>query len=181
MTACRLPAAGMCYTALAVLMVCSVPTATAAQDPDRPAPVSEIVKRVALDPTTYAPAVVAYEAHHLDWKSSQVFFQHGFLEHNGEFTVSGRADDTPVSYAAGNRTIVVTSVGVLRTSLIHNVSGALIERLLVERYPRHRTLLRRLWWIERMAFASYVSYRESAGHFRQWRRNEHLARQLGYQ
>ena len=177
-TTCRGRAAIYCI-ALNGLMVFAVPAA--AQDPDRPSFVIDIVKRVALDPTTYAPAVLAYEAHHLDWKSSQVFFRHGFLEHNGEFTLSGRPDDTPVSYAAGNRTIVATGFAVARTSLIHNVSGALIEHLLVERYPRHRPLVRRLGWIERIAFASYLSYRESASHFRQWRSNEQRARQLGYQ
>ena len=100
-TGCRLRSAGMSCVALMVAMVCSAPTGAAAQDSDRPSPVLDIVKRVASDPTTYVPAALAYEAHHLDWKSSQVFFQHGFLEHNGEFTLSGRPDDTPVSYARG--------------------------------------------------------------------------------
>ena len=34
--------------------------------------------------------------------------------------------------------------------------------------------------IERMAAASYLSYVMSAMHFRQWRKNERLARQLGF-
>ncbi|MEO8257300.1 MAG: hypothetical protein ABI868_08145 [Acidobacteriota bacterium] len=180
-TGCRLRSAGMGCIVLMAAMVCSAPTGAAAQDSDRPSPVLDIVKRVASDPTTYVPAALAYEAHHLDWKSSQVFFQHGFLEHNGEFTLSGRADDTPVSDGAGNCTIVAGGFAVLGTSMVHNVSGALIERLLVERYPGHRSLLRRLGWIERVAFASYLSYLQSADHLRQWRRNERLARQLGYQ
>ena len=180
-TGCLLRSAGMGCIAVMAALVCSAPTGAAAQDSDRPSPVLDIVKRVASDPTTYVPAALAYEAHHLDWKSSQVFFQHGFLEHNGEFTLSGRPDDTPVSYRVGNRTIVASGFAVLGTSLVHNVSGAVIERLLVERYPSHRRLVRRLGWIERMAFASYLSYRQSAGHLRQWRSNERLARQLGYQ
>ena len=172
--------ARICCAALASLMVFSVPRA-AAQDPDRPPPVADIIKLLALDPTTYAPAALAYEFHHLDWQSSQVFFQHGFLEHNGEFTVSGRADDTPVSYGVGNRRIVVAGFAVLRTSLIHNVSDAVIERVLVGRYPDHRKLVRSLGWIERISFAFYLSYRESASHFRQWRRNQQLAQRLGYE
>ena len=85
-----------------------------------------------------------------------------------------------MSYAAGNRRIVATGFAVLRTSLIHNVSSALIERLLLERLPRHRTLIRRLGWIERISFASCLSYRQSTSHFRQWRANVRLSRQLGY-
>jgi len=107
-TGCRLRSAGTRCIALLALMMCSDPIRAAAQNSDRPSPVVDIITRVVSDPTTYVPAALAYEAHHLDWKSSQVFFQHGFLEHNGEFTLSGRADDTPVSYGAGNRTIVAS-------------------------------------------------------------------------
>jgi hypothetical protein len=78
--------------ALVVAMILVCVTSASAQDPVRPTPAVDIVKRVVLDPTTYAPAVISYEGHHLDWKSSQVFFQHGFLEHSAEFTLSGHAD-----------------------------------------------------------------------------------------
>jgi hypothetical protein len=124
---------------------------------------------VVLDPTTYAPTVISYEGHHLDWTSSQVFFQHGFLEHSAEFTLSGRADDRPISYATGNRRIAATAFASLGVSLINNLTSAIIERALIERYPKHRKLTRTLGWVERISFASFLAYGESAAHFRRMR------------
>ena len=167
-----------------VLPVCAAllagPSVFAQAPPVRPSPFVEVFKRVAFDPTTYVPAVLSYEAHHLDWESSQVFFDHGFLEGNPEFTVSGRANDTPISYSAGNRQITKTVFAALGTSLLNNVAVAVVERAVLARYPTHRRLVRTLGWAERIAFASYLSYNESAVHFRQWQRNSDLARQLGY-
>jgi hypothetical protein len=163
---------------VAMILVCA--TSASAQDPARPTAAVDIVKRVVLDPTTYAPAVLSYEAHHLDWKSSQVFFQHGFLEHSAEFTLSGRADDRPIDYAAGNRRIVTTALTSLGLSLANNITTAFVERALIERYPKHRKLTRTLGWVERISFASLLAYGESATHLRQWRKNVQLAGQLGY-
>ena len=148
----------------------------------KPTPlVLNVVKRVALDPTTYAPAVVAWGATRLDWGSSQIFFQNGWHEQNSRFTVSGRGNDTPIGYAAGNRRILKDAAWNLRLSLINNVSEQLIEGLLIRRYPTHRKLLRTLGWIERIVAASYWTYQLSADHFRQWQANERHAQQLGYQ
>ena len=146
----------------------------------QPSPLLDVFKRVVFDPTTYAPGLVAYEAHHLDWSSSQVFFEHGYLEDNPEFTLSGLAHDVPVSYAAGNRQIAKTGFATLGVSLLHNTAVAVLERAAIERFPGHRHLVRVLGWTERIAFASYLSYSQSAVHFRQWQRNGDLARQLGY-
>jgi hypothetical protein len=143
--------------------------------------VLDVVKRVALDPTTYAPAIVAWGGTRLDWGSSQIFFQNGWREQNPRFTVSGRGNDIPVGYAAGNRKILKDSVWNLRLSLVNNVSEQLIEGLLIRRYPAHRRLLRTLGWIERIVAASYWAHQLSADHFRQWQANERLARGLGYQ
>ena len=143
--------------------------------------VRDVVRRVALDPTTYAPAVVGWGATRLDWGSSQIFFRNGWHEQNPRFTVSGRAGDPPIGYAAGNRKILKDSVWNLRLSLMNNVSEQLIEGLLIRRYPTHRRLLRALGWIERIVAASYWTYQLSADHFRQWRANERRARELGYQ
>ncbi|RPJ70287.1 MAG: hypothetical protein EHM24_16005 [Acidobacteria bacterium] len=140
----------------------------------------DVVKRVALDPTTYAPAVVAWGGTRLDWKSSQIFFENGWHEQNPRFTVSGRGNDTPIGYAAGNRKILTDSVWNLRLSLINNVSEQLIEGVLIRRFPTHRRLLRTLGWIERIVAASYWTYQLSADHFRQWQANERRAQQLGY-
>jgi hypothetical protein len=139
-----------------------------------------VVKHVTLDPTTYAPAVAGWTSTRLDWRSSQAFFEHGWVEGNSRFTVSGRGNDIAIGYAAGNRQILVDALGILQLSAVNNVSERVLERWLMPRFPNHRKLLAAIGWIERSALASYWSYRLSAGHLRQWRRNERLARQLGY-
>jgi hypothetical protein len=161
---------------LTILLLAS----SSASAQDQPSFMADLVKKVIFDPTTYAPAGVAWEAARLDWRSSQVFFQHGFVERNPGFTVSGNGDDKAIGYTAGNRQILIDAVGNLQLSVVNNVFARVTERLLMPRYPNHRTLLRRIGWIERNAMASYLSYRLSAGHLRQWRQNERLAHTLGY-
>jgi hypothetical protein len=153
-----------------------------AQEPraERDAPLlKEVAKRVALDPTTYAPTVVVYTARQLDWSSSQTLFTLGYLEANPRYTTSGLPNDTPVGYAVGNRRIAADTVALLGRSAANNAASALIEHVLIARAPRHRRLIRTLGWIERVAFASYWSHRLSRRHFEQWRDNERLARELG--
>ena len=178
----RLPIA----CSLLAAMLLAWPTSAAAQEqsPDEDAQRSSFLldtaKAVAFDHTTYAPAFLYYGSTRLDWSSSQVFFRHGILEHNERFTISGRPDDVPISYGAGNRMILMDTLTILQMSAVNNVTNNLIERVLIARYPRHRQLLRTLGWIERTGFASYWSYRLTAGHYRQWRANERGARQLGF-
>ena len=141
---------------------------------------SDVTKGVVLDPTTYAPAAILYQSMRLDWNSSQPFFQHGYLEANARYTMSGRGHDVPVSFSQGNQQILVESLLNVPMSIANNASTRVVERLLVDRFPNHPKLVRALGWIERTSFASYMSYRLSAKHFRQWQMNENLARQLGY-
>jgi hypothetical protein len=65
-------------------------------------------------------------------------------------------------------------------SVVNNLAANFVERVLIQRHPNHEKLFRRLGWIERVGFASYWSYRLSAGHLREWQDNERLARQRGY-
>jgi hypothetical protein len=123
--------------------------------------------------------VVVYTARQLDWSSSQAVFKYGYLEANARYTTTGLPNDTPVAYAVGNRRIARDTVGLLGRSVANNAACAVIERILIERAPRHRRLIRTLGWIERASFASHWSYRLSVRHFDQWRDNERLARQLG--
>jgi hypothetical protein len=146
--------------------------------PDRPSLAWEVTKRTVLDPTTYSPAVLSYGATRLDWDSSQVFFQHGFVEQNPRFTISGFSYDIPISHAAGNRQILLDTLGILQMSVVNNVTTNVLENVLIKRYPHRRKLLRTLGWIERIGFASFWSYRLSADHIRKWRENERLARQF---
>jgi len=162
-------------------LIVLVASSAAAQDRSPRITVTDVVKRVVFDPTTYAPAIVTAEAMHLDWRSSQVFFQHGWVEHNAQFTVSGRPDDIAIGYTDGKRVIVKDAFMNLQVSLLNNVSERVFEGLLMTRYPHHRTLLRTVGWIERITMASYRTYSQSAGHFRQWQANERRAQQLGYE
>ena len=163
-----------------VMLMCGVASAASAQDQAHRSLVPDVVKQVFLDPTTYAPAIVAWTATRLDWQTSQAFFQSGWTEHNARFTISGLGDDTPMSYRAGNRQILTDAFSNLQLSLVNNASSRVVEGLLIPRYPNHRTLFRTIGWIERSVMASYLSYGLSADHVRQWQENGRLARQLGY-
>lgn len=163
--------------AVAVLLV--APPSIRAQE-GAPAIVLDVARKVLIDPTTYAPAVISFEAMSQDWKTSQVLFDHGWLEANQRFTISGRPNDLPVTYDTGKRRIRSDALTVLQYSVVNNVAAAVGERLLMARYPSHRKLVRTLSWIERIAFASIIAYRNSSEHLQQARTNRRLAREYGY-
>lgn len=140
----------------------------------------QVVSRVALDPTTYAPTVFAYQATMRDWQTSQVFFQHGFHERNARFTISGLPDDVPVSYAEGRHRIFKDAMLTLGTSAAENAIGRTVERYLLSRFPNHKRLVKTVGWVQRASLASYWSYRLSVQHYRQTQYNLELARELGY-
>lgn len=140
----------------------------------------DVARGVLIDPTTYAPALISYEAIRQDWKTSQVFFANGWLELNPRFTVSGRPNDVPVSYDEGSRRIRGAALTVLQYAAANNVGARVTERLLVARYPHRKRLIRTLSWVERIACASVLTYRNSADHIRQTSSNRRLAREYGY-
>ena len=168
--------------ALVVALVVATPSSTSAQNQgkDEPSWLGDIAKKVVIDPTTYLPAIIAYDATHRDWQTSQPFFQHGYNERNPRYTISGLPNSEPLTYGAGNRRILTDALFNLETSLVNNVTSNIIERVLVERYPQHRKLWRTLSWAERIGFASFMSYRLSIEHYRQAGLNEQLARQQGW-
>jgi hypothetical protein len=140
----------------------------------------DVTKAVVFDPTTYAPATLSYTSMKLDWESSQPLFRHGWVEQNHRFTISGRPNDRPISFADGNDKIRNMALLHLQESIINNAAANVFERVLSEKYPQHRKLFKVLSWVERIAFASYVSYVASANHFKQAERNRQLAIQFGY-
>ena len=140
----------------------------------------DVTKAVIFDPTTYAPATLSYTSMKMDWDSSQTLFRNGWVEQNHRFTVSGRANDVPVSFDDGNKRIRHMALLHLQESIINNTAANLFERVLTNKYPQHRKLFKVLSWVERVAFASYVSYAASANHFKQTERNRQLAVQYGY-
>ena len=140
----------------------------------------DVTKAVVFDPTTYAPATLSYTSMKMDWDSSQTLFRNGWVEQNHRFTISGRPNDLPISFADGNTKIRNMALLHLQESIINNTAANLFERVLAGRYPQHRKLFKVLSWVERIAFASYVSYAASANHFKQAERNRQLAIQFGY-
>jgi hypothetical protein len=156
------------------------PCVASAQDQPRSNVVLDVAKAVVLDPTTYMPATLSYTSLRMDWKTSQTLFQQGWLEQNSRFTVTGRPNDRPISFEAGNRQITRMALMHLQESVVNNVSTQIFERVLTEKYPQHRKLFKTLGWVERIGFASYVSYLASANHFKQSQRNMEMARERGY-
>ena len=140
----------------------------------------DVARGVLIDPTTYAPTLISYAAIRQDWKTSQILFVNGWVERNPRFTISGRPNDLPVGYDEGNARIRGAAFGVLQYSAANNVGARIVERMLAARYPRRKTLIRTLSWVERIAFASVLTYRKSASHFRQASDNRRLAREYGY-
>ncbi len=167
------------YVLLLALIVV-MPLRASAQNRDQSSFLADTFKGVILDPTTYAPAVVAYDATVRDWNSSQPFFGHGYYEHNERFTITGRPNDFPVAYAVGRQRILADAFLNLQMSLANNVADRVFERMLLDRFPEHRKLVRALGWIERVSFASYMSYRLSAAHYRQAAQNNARAAQMGF-
>ena len=112
---------------LTLLLVAGAARPAAAQGDDSSG-VTDVIRGVVFDPTTYAPALISDDATMRDWKTSQPFFRHGFLERNERFTVSGRPNDTAVSYAVGRNRILRDTMVTLGTSAVQNVSSRLVER-----------------------------------------------------
>ena len=140
----------------------------------------DVTKAVVFDPTTYAPAVISHTSMKLDWNSSQPLFRNGWVEQNRLFTISGRPNDVPLSFEDGNKKIRRMALLHLQESIINNAAANIFERVLADKYPQHRKMFKVLSWVERIAFASYVSYVASANHFKQAERNRQLAVQYGY-
>jgi hypothetical protein len=64
--------------------------------------------------------------------------------------------------------------------MANNALNRVLQRSLNGRFPKQRKLWTTLAWIERAAFASYSTYLVSGPHFEQWKKNERMAKQLGY-
>lgn len=169
---------GLCSAVITTAML-ATPSTVSAQEPHSSF-VIDVAKHVLFDPTTYVPAILAYDSTMRDWNSSQPFFQNGFVEHNPQFTVSGLPNDQAVSYEVGRQRILSDLVANMEISAVNNLTDSIFEHVLIERYPNHRKLVRALGWIEKSAFATYVSYRLSANHYQQWQKNQQMSQQLGF-
>ena len=166
------------YTIVAVFILSKAQFVSARED-KKSSVFADAVKGVVLDPTTYAPALIGYDATMRDWKTSQPFFRDGFLEHNARFTVSGQPDDAAVSYSVGRNRIVKDAVATLGVTAAQNASSRLAERALSALYPDHRKLVKTIGWIQRISLASLMSYHLSASHYHQAHVNARRATELG--
>lgn len=168
-------------TSVAVaVLVCSTAQFASAQEENRSSAFADIVKGVVFDPTTYAPALIGYHSTMRDWKTSQPFFQNGFVEHNYRFTVTGLPNDGAVSYEVGKHRILMDAVTNLEMSMVNNVTSRIFERALLNRYPDHRKMVKTIGWIQRLSVASVLSYNLSAAHYRQAEINAQRAREMGF-
>jgi hypothetical protein len=151
-----------------------------AQDGTQSSFFGHTLKGVVFDPTTYAPAIIQYDAMMRDWNTSQPFFARGYVEHNHRFTISGRPNDVPLSYSDGKQLILKDALTTLAVTAAQNATSRLIERALLERYPDHPKLVKTIGWIQRIAVASLMSYKLSEAHYRQAEVNARVARERGY-
>ena len=163
--------------AIPVLTGILLPLSVSAQE--QPSILGDTVKKVIFDPTTYAPAIIAYDGTMRDWNTSQPFFRNGYVERNERFTLTGLPNDRPVSYEVGRNRILTDALLNLQMSIVNNVADQLFERAMITRYPEHRKLVRALGWVERGAFASFMTYQLSAQHYRQAAANAQRAQQMG--
>jgi hypothetical protein len=147
---------------------------------DRPSAGVELLKHVAFDPTTYAPAALGYYSMVRDWNTSQPLFEHGANEMNPRYTVTGRSNDAPLSYSAGHRQILKDALFNLEVSAASNATSYIVERMLTERYPTHRKLFHALGWVQRISLSAALSYQLSIQHFRQTDLNEQMAQRSGF-
>ena len=69
-----------------------------ARAPGRAVP---LILVLAFSTPTAGPAQRS-QAMRLDWDSSQIFFQHGFVERNPRYTASGLPNDVALSHAGGD-------------------------------------------------------------------------------
>ena len=166
-------------SAIAAIFTLTTAQLATAQDNDRSSAFADVVKGVFFDPTTYAPAVVSYDATMRDWNTSQPFFRNGYVEANSRFTLTGRANDRPLSYIAGRNQIMKDTLTTFGVSVVQNTTSRIVERALLAKYPEHRKLVKTLGWIQRISLASLMSYHLSAAHYRQAGANAQLGRELG--
>jgi hypothetical protein len=171
----RMRRAAVSASFVAVLFALAPP----AHGQEQPPGLGDALKKAVLDPTTYIPAAIAYDATMRDWNTSQPMFRIGYLERNERYTISGRPNDRPMSYADGRRQILKDALMNVEVSLAANITSRMFERGLIQRYPHRRKLVRTLGWIQRIALASFLSYRLSEAHYRQAEENRRLATQLG--
>ncbi len=104
-----------------------------------------------------------------DWHSSQALFAQGCLEGNHDYTVDGRAPGRPKSEAAGYGVIARQTVGTLGHAVVVQTAAHWLRARLAGRIGRRKATV--VYWVAEIGLTAAWSYRQSAGHFRQWQAN----------
>ena len=164
------------YIILAIAL-CSISSSASAQDSFKEI-IKEATKKAAIDPTTYIPGTVSFVSQKLDWDSSQLFFERGFVEKNPVFTLSGKPYDIPVGYGQGMKRITIMSLKQVGLSYLNNAGAEIMGKFILKQNPEKKKLVRALIKAEKIAMAVAVSYYISEGHFKQWQLNNSMARQM---
>jgi hypothetical protein len=157
------------------VLLLAAPLAAQAETSPAPPVVKTIALKVALDPTTFAPAALAYAGQRMDWASSQPLFRMGYIEANPRFTISGRPNSIPISEADGYAKIRRQALTQLALSAARNAAVVAITEVAAARYPEYAKLIRRLSLVERIALGAIVSYVGIVPHLKQTRVNRRLA------
>jgi hypothetical protein len=172
-----------CLSTSALLAVFTLATAgpvSAQENGKQSSAVADVIKGVVFDPTTYAPALISYDATMRDWNTSQPFFQNGYVERNARFTLTGLSNDRPVSYVVGRNQIVKDTLATFGFSVVQNTTSRIVERALLAKYPEHRKMVKTIGWAQRIGMAALISYQLSAAHYRQAGVNAQQSRALGF-
>ena len=179
----RQPALLRCFATSAIVALLTVGNAglvIAQENSKDSSAVADVIKGVVFDPTTYAPALISYDATLKDWNTSQPFFQNGYVERNARFTLTGLSNDRPVSYVVGRNQIMRDTLTTLGVSAVQNATSRIVEQALMAKYPNHRKMVKTIGWIQRIGIASAMTYKLSAPHYRQAGLNAQQARELGF-
>ena len=163
-----------------VLTIASTGSVSAQENRKDSSAVADVIKGVIFDPTTYAPALISYDATMRDWNTSQAFFQNGYIERNARFTRTGLSNDRPVSYQVGRSQIMRDTLTTLGVSAVQNATSRIVEQALLAKYPSHRKTVKTIGWIQRIGIASVMTYKLSAPHYRQAGINAQQASELGF-
>ena len=163
------------------IMILTMPAVASAQSDDGDSNLFwDITRSVVFDPTTYAPATLAYTSMNLRLAELSAAVPQWLGRAEPSFYGERPAERYSRQLYGRERKIRQMALLHLQESIVNNAAANIFERVLAEKYPQHRKLFKVLSWMERIAFASYVSYMASANHFKQAERNRQLAIQYGY-
>lgn len=163
----------------AILIVSSAALAQEAETRQDRHPFRSAFVSSLLDPTSVVPPVLFKKWTDDDWRKSQKLFGAGMVEANPLFTVSGKPNDTPISYAAGRRKINLQTMQVAAMTYGIDLSLRSLDNLAQRQDPQNRRALKWGFFAARMATKAYLVHKLANPHRVQAGKNEQMALELG--